>query len=216
VVIPVRDGEEFVADAVSSALDQTHVPIEVLVVDDGSGDGSAPAAHRAGATVLTRDRQGPGAARNAGAAEAGADLIAFLDADDRMRPNRLSHQVAHLMACPAAIGVFGMIGHLLRDPATGGWREATDQPVEGLLPSTLTVRRAPFLATGGFAEDLPAGELVDWLARCRMAGLTLPVVPEVVTLRRAHSSNLTRDRSALRRGYLETARRSVERHRRPG
>ncbi len=216
VVIPVHDGEAFVAEAVASALGQHPTPIEVLVVDDGSRDGSAGVARRAGATVLDQSQGGPGAARNAGAATARGDLVAFLDADDRMEPDRLARQVALLHARSDAIGVFGMIGHLVFDPATDQWRRAAEAPNEGLLPSTLTVRRAPFLATGGFAEDLRAGELIDWVVRCRAAGQDLPVLPDVVALRRIHADNLTRDPDALRRGYLDVARRAVERRRTSG
>ena len=82
VVIPCRNAERTVSDAVQSALGQTEPPVEVLVVDDASTDGSAAAARRAGARVIVNSRRrNAGGARNAGIAAAKGDAFAFLDAD---------------------------------------------------------------------------------------------------------------------------------------
>ncbi len=82
VVIPCRNAERTVADAVRSALEQTEPPVEVLVIDDASTDGSAAVARRAGARVIQYgSRRNAGGARNAGIAAARGDAFAFLDAD---------------------------------------------------------------------------------------------------------------------------------------
>jgi hypothetical protein len=140
--------------------------------------------------------------------------MAFLDADDVMLADRLVLQSGFLAEHPLAGGVFGRFGRLVLDPS-GAWREMDGPGVDGLVPSTLMVRRAHFLQTGGFAADLEAGELVDWVARSRAAGLELPALPAVVSLRRAHDRNLTRDQARLDRSYLEVARRAIERRRQP-
>jgi glycosyltransferase involved in cell wall biosynthesis len=214
VVIPVRDGERFLADAIESARSQSMTAREILVVDDGSTDGSADIARRAGARLVQQAPSGPGAARNLGVQEAIGDLVAFLDADDVMLVDRLLQQSGFLAEQPLAGGVFGRFGHLVLDPS-GAWRETNGPAVDGLVPSTLMVRRAHFLRTGGFAPDLEAGELVDWVARSRAAGLELPALPVIVALRRAHDRNLTRDKARLDRSYLEVARRAIERRRQP-
>jgi glycosyltransferase involved in cell wall biosynthesis len=214
VVIPVRDGERFLAEAIESARAQSMAASEILVVDDGSTDASAEIARRAGARLVPQSRCGPGAARNLGVREATGELVAFLDADDVMLPDRLLQQSGFLAEQPLAAAVFGHIGQLALDPSSD-WR-ATDGPgVDGLVPSTLTVRREYFLSTGGFAPDLEAGELIDWVARSRAAGVELPMLPTVVALRRAHDRNLTRDKGRLDRSYLEVARRAIERRRQP-
>jgi glycosyltransferase involved in cell wall biosynthesis len=82
VIIPCRNAERTVVDAVRSALEQTDPPVEVLVVDDASTDGSAGAARRAGARVIQNSsRRNAGGARNAGITAARGDAFAFLDAD---------------------------------------------------------------------------------------------------------------------------------------
>jgi glycosyltransferase involved in cell wall biosynthesis len=82
VVIPCRNAERTVGDAVRSAFEQTEPPLEVLVVDDASTDGSADAARCAGARVIRNScRRNAGGARNAGMEAARGDAFAFLDAD---------------------------------------------------------------------------------------------------------------------------------------
>src|SRR5882757_9081118 len=97
VVIPVKNGARFIAEAVASALGQAHVQ-RVIVVDDGSTDGSADIASRIGderVTVIQGDKRGVSAARNLGFAEVGRLMpaeqsehswVIFLDADDRLVP----------------------------------------------------------------------------------------------------------------------------------
>jgi glycosyltransferase involved in cell wall biosynthesis len=111
VVVPVFDGAAFLPDCLASVREQTHPPAEVLVVDDGSGDGS-----RELATELLADLPGgrllthPGGAnlgvsrtRALGVAEATGDLVAFLDADDAWEPGKLAKQVEALEAQPECV-----------------------------------------------------------------------------------------------------------------
>jgi glycosyltransferase involved in cell wall biosynthesis len=207
VVIPVRDGEAFLAEAVRSALHQTRPAAEVIVVDDGSSDGGAGVARGLGVTVVDQPPLGPGAARNRGASHATTPLIAFLDGDDRMTTDRLELQERALAGDPDLDGALGLMRRF-----TSG-RPPTGDPEPCLLPSALLVRRQAFLDSGGFDPDLPAGEFVDWLTRCRQAGRRFAVLDAVVVERRAHDGNLTRDSQRVRAGYLAVARSAIDRHR---
>lgn len=114
-VIPVHNGGAMLAEAVQSVLAQ-HLPpaveVEVIVVDDGSVDG-APDALAAGVLVLSQENSGPSAARNVGVAAARGELVAFLDADDRWKADKLTSQVGHL----AASGCDISLGHQQVSPA---------------------------------------------------------------------------------------------------
>jgi len=96
VVIPCYNGADFVHDAVRSAIEQTHAPLEVIVIDDGSSDNSAEIAAAFGppVRVLRQPNQGESVARNRGMEEARGSWIAFLDADDLWRPRKLESQLA--------------------------------------------------------------------------------------------------------------------------
>ncbi|MBI4573499.1 MAG: glycosyltransferase family 2 protein, partial [candidate division NC10 bacterium] len=101
VILPVYNGERFLAAAIASILAQDYQPIEVIVVDDGSTDGTAAIARSfQGVRYLYQPNQGPAFARNAGIAVARGAFIAFLDADDLMVPTRLSVQAGYLLAHP--------------------------------------------------------------------------------------------------------------------
>lgn len=210
VIIPVRDGRSHLLEAIESVLAQSSPPAELIVVDDGSTDGSGEVARAAGATVLTHEPLGPGAARNLGVEAAGSELVAFLDADDRMTPGRLEVQGAVLAADDTLEGVFGLMRRF--DDASGVYGE----PEPCLLPSAFLTRRTSFLESGGFDPTLTAGEFVDWMVRRRELGRRFHVVDAVVAERRVHAGNLTRDRDRLRAGYLAVARSAVDRRRLAG
>jgi hypothetical protein len=99
VIIAVYNGGRYLAATLESVFAQTYPDFEVVVVDDGSTDDSRDRAAAFGArvTLLGREHEGLGAARNAGLAQARGDYIAFLDADDLWDPEYLTRQVA--LAC---------------------------------------------------------------------------------------------------------------------
>jgi glycosyltransferase involved in cell wall biosynthesis len=112
VVIPCRNAARTVADSVRSALEQTEMPLEVLVVDDASTDSSAETARRAGARVIeNRSRRNAGGARNAGIAAAKGDAFAFLDADAVAPPDWLERVRATFERDPDVVAVGGRIAN---------------------------------------------------------------------------------------------------------
>jgi glycosyltransferase involved in cell wall biosynthesis len=98
VVIPVYNNQPYVAAAVRSVLAQTHPPSEVIVVDDGSTDGTAEALepYRNSVKYVYQENRGEPAARNRGIREAASEYIAFLDGDDLWLPNKLELQAEYL------------------------------------------------------------------------------------------------------------------------
>ena len=102
VIIPVYNGEKTVARAIDSVLAQTRPADEVIVVDDGSTDGTAEIIQSYGDKVIYIHQQNAGAsvARNAGIQAASGDWIAFLDADDEWLPKKLKLQSEHLARNP--------------------------------------------------------------------------------------------------------------------
>src|SRR5438132_1599837 len=108
VVIPVYNGERYLADAIQSVRDQTYQNFEVIVVDDGSTDGSADVAQRFGEAIRYVHQANGGVckARNAGIAAARGAYIAFLDQDDLWLPDKLAAQVTYLDSHPEVGAVY--------------------------------------------------------------------------------------------------------------
>src|SRR6476469_5199531 len=101
VVIPAFDAERFLGEAIESVLAQTYAPVETIVVDDGSSDGTvAVASAYAEVTVVEQPNGGPAAARNRGFAASRGELIAFHDSDDAMTPDKLEVQAGLLIDRP--------------------------------------------------------------------------------------------------------------------
>ena len=196
VVIPAYRRADVVGRAVDSVLAQTMDDLEVLVVDDGSADGTEAVVTgyddpRVRSLAHERNR-GVSAARNTGVAAARGDYVAFLDSDDEWLPRKLDRQLALLDArgegwvgayCDVAtadLSVLGRVGAVLservvrsRVPREGG-RELADALLSMqvfLSPgSTLLVERAAVEATGGFDEGLSIYEDWDLVLRVLAAG----------------------------------------------
>lgn len=98
VVIPCYNGAPFLRETLESALNQTHPPLEIIVIDDGSTDDSAAIAELFGppVRVIRQENQGESVARNRGIDEAQGEWLAFLDADDLWKPTKLERQIAHV------------------------------------------------------------------------------------------------------------------------
>ena len=110
VMIGAYNAAPYLGEAIESVLGQDYEPIELIVVDDGSTDGTADVARSfAQAKVIQQENGGNGSARNRAVENASGELYAFLDADDRFTPGKLSLQKAVLDADPGLDMVFGHV-----------------------------------------------------------------------------------------------------------
>lgn len=210
VVIPVRNGAAFLEEAIRSALSQGP-RVAVIVVDDGSDDGSADIAAACGEAVrvLRQDATGAAAARNRGLAAATRPLLAFLDADDRMPAGSLSVR-HHALDRPDRDAVSGRIVEFA-DPALADRLKPRQGPLDGIFLGATLVRRAVFAQVGPFSESLAAGDFIDWVSRARRLGVRFAAIEDVVLERRLHERNMTRDRGMIGRDYLTVLRRHLAR-----
>jgi glycosyltransferase involved in cell wall biosynthesis len=213
VVIPAFNAETTIAEAIGSVLQQSVPPITIVVVDDGSSDGTATIASAFGTHVrVTRqDNLGPGAATSRGLSEVETPFVATLDADDLWLPTKAERQLALLESSSAIAAVFGHLQLFASDPAD----PRNGRVSAGWSRTTLMMPTATFARVGAMA-DPPGrrGELVDWLARARDTGEQLTMMDEVVALRRIRPGSLSDGRDIERdRGYLHAAHNALQRRR---
>ena len=215
VVIPVFNGEAFLAEAIASVLAQTEPPAEIIVVDDGSTDGTAAVARDFGERIhlLQQTNQGASAARNHGIRVAQGELLTFLDADDQFTPDALARQLRRIRRHPEAEIVLGQFRDY-RGPSTAGGNPPgpADEQLFTSFGCAL-IRRSVFATVGPLREDLRLAEDWDWFTRAREANLRFLIHRDVVLHRRLHEQNLTRQREAGAKFVLEALRRSLARRR---
>lgn len=193
VIIPLYNACAYVGAALESILGQSRPPEEIIVVDDGSTDGSSEVVAHYGPKIrlLTQGHSGPAIALNRGLNAATGDMIAFLDADDLWLAEKLALQVPVLASEPSLDGVFGhLVQFLDEDAASAGKRRVvSDEPMVGTNRTTLLIRRIALDRLGLFDETLGTSEFVPWFARAATLGFRYRVLDDVVARRRIHLGN---------------------------
>lgn len=217
VIIPVYNGEAFLADAVASIRSQSYEPMEIIVVDDGSTDGTAAVARQLAGAVqyICQPNSGPPAARNRGLKTARGDVIAFLDVDDLWSENKLEIQLERLARTPPADLVLGHIQLMMLNGRVDGrpvfvpWEE----PKLALSVGAALIRRSVFDRVGLFDESLRYCDDCDWFMRARECGVSLQIHKDVTQYYRRHENNITNQQSIGNRYTIEALKRSIDRRR---
>jgi glycosyltransferase involved in cell wall biosynthesis len=216
VVIPSYNSAAFLPECLESILQQTQLPQEIFVVDDGSTDETAEVMRNYGSrvTYLRKPNGGASSARNKGVLAASSRWIAFTDADDISLPTRLDRQMklVERTGCDLVFSdqiVFNACtGARISWFAKNGFQElltkaALENPYEMLLrygcfipQSTVLVRRECLSETGLYDESLPPAEDYDLFLRISRK-FSFAVDLEPLVLRQVHGKNVSHNRLAM-------------------
>jgi glycosyltransferase involved in cell wall biosynthesis len=201
-IVPVFNGELYVGEALDSVLGQTYRPLEVIVVDDGSTDGTARIVAGYGERVsyLAQSNAGHAAARNRGIHAARGDFVAFLDADDLWHPEKLTRQLDCLLAQPLPDLCFTHLRNFWM-PRLGKERDRFNgsryaRPFPGFSTVTLLARSTVFERIGPFNPSLRHGDDTEWFLRAADRGIRREMLAEVLVYRRIHQTNRSRSLAA--------------------
>lgn len=217
VITPVFNAERFLRTAIESLFDQRHHPLEIIVVDDGSTDGSAAIAREfCDAIVYVRqERQGPPVARNHGLRLATGDAIGFLDADDIWRPEKLAVETRILVERPEIDAVWGRTQFMKAAPDCDDFGQFVAHEEPRFIPALAAhlFRRRVFTLLGGFNEVHRHAEDIDFLARAKEAGVRIQRHSETVLEYRRHDRNITNDEELDRKCLVAAIKRALDRKR---
>lgn len=177
VVVPLYNKQAHVGDTLASIAGQSHPPLEVIVVDDGSTDNSVAVVRRAnvpGLRLIEQANAGAGAARNRGVSEASGEWIAFVDADDLWLPDHLATLASLVRAYPEADVVSAGYVRATRAAAAAAVAASARRPCaplglvdfyaeqERVCASTVAVRASTLRGCGGFTTRFPGEDLELW------------------------------------------------------
>jgi glycosyltransferase involved in cell wall biosynthesis len=205
VIVPVYNGAAHIVSTVESVLAQTYADLELIVVDDGSTDGTAELLrrYRGQLRLIQQENQGVSAARNHGLRLALGDFVLFLDGDDLLYPDKLKQQVALLES-----------DHLL-GAVHSGWRLVDEygRPLRNIRPwpripdlsltdwlqwkpvflGAMLFRRSWLLRIDGFRTDLRQAEDTDFLLRLSLAGCPMRWLKRITIDYRQHGAGVTQN-----------------------
>lgn len=217
VIIPVKDGERFLAQAIYSVLEQDYEPLEIIVVDGQSVDNTAEIAKSFEAVrYISQVNWGIADAWNVGINAAPGEFVAFLSHDDLWTPNKLSVQVSYMLNHPEIQYTIAMVRFFL-EPGyhipPGFRKELLEGYHVGRIMETFVAHKAVFDTIGGFNPDLSTAEDVDWFARANDKTIPMAIVPTVLLHKRVHDTNLSMNIPTNNRDLLKALQRSIVRKR---
>ncbi len=226
-MVPVRNAAYWLPPLLAALVGEWHIGFELVAIDDDSSDGSGRLIQKLCShwpksrwRLLNGGGRGVSAARNLGVVASRAPLIAFLDADDRPIPGRLSLPLHWLQANANLSHVHGgwyrcdangRKQHPVRPWQEGAgfsWHNFLEH--KAVLPSAWTIRRKDFLAVGGFDQQLQHSEDVDLLLRLAAAGYQGSWIHKELVRYRIHSGNASGQLQPQLQGLLQVMNRHLD------
>jgi len=207
-IIPVHSAEHYLAAAIDSVLAQDWPLHEVILINDGSTDGSAGVLKRYGdrIQVIEQAHSGAAAARNAGLRKATGEVVAFQDADDIWPAGRLKAMAAALVGDPAADIVAGLVEFLDQRSEQPRAKENLRTLHRVHCMPSLLIRRRAIERVGMFNENLTVAEDTEWVMRARRENITFKLVDTLALTYRLHAANSSRDISRNQSNALDAFR----------
>ncbi|HZI73395.1 MAG TPA: glycosyltransferase family A protein [Gemmatimonadales bacterium] len=218
VVIPVHNGERYLAESIRSVLDQGHAALELLVIDNGSTDATADVVRTfSSVRYFHLAEKGVSKALNYGLEQCRGAFLAFLDADDVWPPNRLAIQLDAFTRNPTVEMVFGYVEQFISpelEESAKSKLTIRDRLLPGRHRGCMLIRKESFWKVGRFEPSIEYGEFIDWYMRAEEQEIRELMLPNVLTLRRIHGGNLGFTDRNKRVEYARALKRGLDRRRR--
>jgi len=219
VIIPVYNGEDFINEAVENVLSQKYPALEIIIINDGSTDGTEAIIDKLPVDIryFTQDNSGPSAARNKGIRDASGEFITFLDADDLWPENNLNIMVDEMLRNPDMEVIRGY-AQLMEINKASGCYDYLGNPKESFphYIGAAIYRKSAFEKVGLFDPLLRFGEDSDWFLRACEMKLNIKRLEETSLYVRRHGGNMTEGRNMLELNVMKVFKKTLERRRMQG
>jgi len=215
VIIAVKNGERFLAEAIDSVLKQDYKNYEIIVVDGQSTDGTKKiAGDYSQVRIVDQTGKGIADAYNLGIDSSRGEIIAFLSHDDLWTPNKLMVQVDYLQNNPDIQYTVAKGKFFLQEgcPIPDGFRK---ELLEGehicRTMETLVVRKSLFNEIGKINTNFSVAEDVEWFTRAIDNNVKMAIIPQVLLYKRVHDANLSLTSEVNNKNLLSLLRTSIKR-----
>jgi glycosyltransferase involved in cell wall biosynthesis len=193
-IVLAFDCERYIGEAIDSVRAQTYENVELVLVDNGSSDGTPQVAESKGVEVSARidPNRGICPARNVGLAVATGEFIGFLDGDDVWEPDKVERQLEILQTDPAPDFVLGQVMEFASPELpeeTASALPVDPEPRAGQLISAILAPRRTWNQVGPWTEEFRHADGLDWFLRAERAGVRGAQLDHVVMRRRIHGAN---------------------------
>ena len=224
VILPVKNGAQYLEESLRSVLAQDHKPYEIIVLDNESTDETESIVRQFTTEgvrfIANHPPLGIAGSLNLGIQLARGELMAFTSHDDIWVSHKLRRQAECLMAepeldyCIALVRAF--LDRSITVPPPGFPSELLGVDVPGYLIETLVARRRAFERAGYFDRSFRQAEDTEWYARARQPGLEMEMIDEVLVHKRLHGNSTTYSVARARqwrREILRVVKQTLERRR---
>ena len=212
VIIPAYNGAAFLPEAVASVRAQD-LPVDLIVVDDGSTDDTAAVAAALAVRLVQRPNGGVGAARNSGLAAATCPFVAFLDVDDLWPLGSVRRRLDYLETHPAADFVQGELTSVALHPELPTPTQYPLAVSRLFCLGTALFRREVFERVGLFDERGRMGEDLDWFLRAQEQGVQGGSLATPTLINRQHPGSLTYGKNGLEIQMTRILKQALDRRR---
>lgn len=213
VIVAAYNAEKYINESIASILDQTYGNTEIIVVDDGSTDGTADILKSLPVSYYFQKNKGQASALNFGISMAKGDYLGFNDADDLWVAEKLELQLKEFTKNIQLDASFGMVQQFICSSLTEDQASkihCPKMPMKGYSKLTMLIKKKSFEEIGDFNTKVKIGDFIEWFALAKRKGIQHRLIDDVLGKRRLHLDNMSVKDKSERNSFAQIMKRHLD------